>query len=76
MNTLTRQAARACGMRAVVEWSAAMDGGELTVRGGRLGPGDIVLLHFRPTLASDLALLLDKIRAAGLTVGRLEDYLG
>jgi hypothetical protein len=53
-----------------------MDAGELTVRGGHLGPGDIILLHFRPTLASDLATLVDKIRQAGLTVGRLEDYLG
>ena len=75
MNTMTRRAARTCRLRAVVEWTATMDAGHLTVRGGRLQAGDIVLLHFRPTLYADLTALVERIRQAGLTVAHLEDYL-
>jgi peptidoglycan/xylan/chitin deacetylase (PgdA/CDA1 family) len=72
----TRRAAAACGMRAIVLWSVVVDGGSISFRTTpRLRPGDIVLLHFTDDLPSDLQVLAERIEAAGLTVGSLEDYL-
>ena len=71
----TRSAAAACQLSAVVEWSATVDRGHLVVVGGRLKPGDIILLHFTSRLASDLTVALDAIRRAHLTVGQLASAL-
>jgi peptidoglycan/xylan/chitin deacetylase (PgdA/CDA1 family) len=71
----TLQAARACHLAAVIEWSATVDHGRLVVVGGRLRPGDIILMHFRPSLPRDLTTALAAIRRAHLTVGRLSSYL-
>ena len=70
--------ARACGLHAVVGWDAVMPehGGLQTWGGGgRLHPGDIVLLHFLPGLDGQIARLLATIRAQHLRVALLEDYL-
>ena len=75
LNGLTRQAARACGETAVMEWTATLSGGHLEVVGGSLLRGDIILLHFRPTLYGDLLLLQRILASDHLTVARLEDYL-
>jgi peptidoglycan/xylan/chitin deacetylase (PgdA/CDA1 family) len=72
----TRRAAAACHLSAVVEWSATVDRGRLVVVGGRLQPGDIILLHFTSRLASDLTVALGAIRRPHLTVGRLPSSLG
>ena len=40
-----------------------------------LTPGDIVLLHYTPSLESDLKILLEKMRQAGLRPALLRDYL-
>jgi len=72
----TRRAAEACGFTTLVEWNATMQHGvfqEATER--PLHRGDIILLHFTPTLYSDLELLALRIAAAHLTVGRLENYI-
>src|SRR5262249_44563738 len=74
-NRVTQAAAAACKMKAVVQWSAVVDGGKLTALGGHLQPGYILILHFRPTLLADLETAVTAIQAAGLTVGRLESYL-
>jgi peptidoglycan/xylan/chitin deacetylase (PgdA/CDA1 family) len=74
-NRVTQAAAAACRMKAVVEWSAVVDGGRLTALGGHLQPGYILILHFRPTLLTDLETAVNAIQAAGLTVGRLESYM-
>jgi peptidoglycan/xylan/chitin deacetylase (PgdA/CDA1 family) len=74
-NDATRRAAEVCGFATVVEWNATMQRGvfqEATKR--PLHRGDIVLLHFTPTLYADLALLALRIAAAHLTVG-LENYI-
>ena len=77
MNTSTRAAAEACGMRAVVLWSAAMDRGSLSFRDKKgLRAGDIVLLHFRRTLRADLERLLGIIASRHLSIGLLESYIG
>ncbi len=41
----------------------------------QLHRGDIILLHFTPTLYSDLQVLALRIAAAHLTVGPLENYI-
>lgn len=73
-NTLA--AAGRCGATAVVLWSVVVDRGRTSYAvGARLRPGDIVLLHFTPSLAADLRAVLAQVATAGLRVGRLEDYL-
>nr|WP_222108645.1 polysaccharide deacetylase family protein [Streptomyces cupreus] len=81
-DTTTLRAAAGCGISAVVLWRAAMGSeGTLTYAEGphRLRPGDIVSLPSDdPTgvpLVERTLRLLGEIRAGGLTVGRLEDYL-
>jgi len=81
-DTTTRRAAAHCGISALVLWRASVTGsGELTyLRGARrLRPGDIVAVD--PDEGSGLTLkdrtvrLLRRVQGAGLTVGRLEDYV-
>lgn len=73
-NTFT--AAYACGIDAVVMWSAKVDGGMVQFqRGDRLVPGDIVLMHFRPKIMEDLAAFEAEIIRQGLYVARLEDWI-
>lgn len=71
----TLRAVHVCHLTAVVEWTATADRGHLVVVGGRLRPGDIILMHFRPSLPRDLTAALTAIRRAHLTVGRLPSYL-
>jgi peptidoglycan/xylan/chitin deacetylase (PgdA/CDA1 family) len=77
----TLRAASDCGLAAVVLWRASMESAALTFTTGepRLRPGDIVSLTSEeptaPTLIARTTHLLRKIHSAGLTVGRLEDYI-
>lgn len=80
-DTTTLRAAAACGISAVVLWRAAMtpDGISYASGGRHLTPGDIVLVgpdeSTGPTLRARTLRLLRRAQTAGLTVGRLEDYL-
>ncbi|MEU5862662.1 polysaccharide deacetylase family protein [Nonomuraea sp. NPDC047529] len=77
-NTDTLRAARRCGMKAVLLWTATVQpGGKIAyqVPDKRLRPGDILLLHFRPNLAADFRVLIDKIRRRGFELGNLQAYL-
>ena len=76
MNRATQRSARACGLEAVVRWDGVMNNGQLRLVGPRLRAGDIILLHFRPYIRSDVETLLADIRAAGLTPALLESYIG
>ncbi|MFI9175662.1 polysaccharide deacetylase family protein [Streptomyces lincolnensis] len=77
----TLRAASDCGLAAVVLWRASMGSATVTFTHGehRLRPGDIVSLtsgdRADPTLVDRTTRLLRKIHSAGLTVGRLEDYI-
>ena len=73
----TRHAARRCGIRWIVQWSAVIDRGEVDYRSGfhRLRRGDIVLLHFTPSTTRDLALFLRLAKRSGLRPAYLQDYL-
>ena len=69
-----RQAAAACGMKAVVTWIAKANGGSMQYQiGNHLRPGDIVLMHFRPEFKQDMQAFIDAQNAAGLHTELLED---
>lgn len=74
-NEAVQRTTASCGMRAVVLWKGAMNNGQLQLQEAALQPGDVILLHFRDELAQELQVLLDAASAAGLGIGRLEDYL-
>ncbi|MFE3449349.1 polysaccharide deacetylase family protein [Nonomuraea sp. NPDC059194] len=74
----TLRAAKACGIEALLLWTATVQpGGKIAyqVPDKRLRPGDILLLHFRPNLARDFAILVAKIRRRGYELGNLDAYL-
>lgn len=64
-----------CGISDLVMWNAVIEDGRLSRAGGRLRPGDIVLLHFTPHLAKDLRAALRAARSAGLQPADLAAYL-
>jgi peptidoglycan/xylan/chitin deacetylase (PgdA/CDA1 family) len=83
---LTRQAARDCGMKALLIWTAEFYNGTRSPAGGYdaftradggtgFRPGDIVLMHFRPGVGRDLATILGWIRRQGYRPAPLQDYL-
>ncbi|MEV4160267.1 polysaccharide deacetylase family protein [Nonomuraea dietziae] len=77
-NADTRRAAKACGLHALLLWTATVQpGGKIAyqVPDKRLRPGDILLLHFRPNLARDFRILVDKIKRRGYELGNLDAYL-
>lgn len=70
-----RRVAAECGYRAVVYWTGSTNNGVLTMQDVVLKPGDIILMHYRDTLHDDLNDVVNRVRAEGFTIGRLEDYL-
>ena len=77
-NTDTLRAAKSCGVRAVLLWTATVQpGGKIAyqVPDKQLRPGDILLLHFRPNLARDFRILVKKIKRRGYALGNLQAYL-
>lgn len=76
-STVMRQAAAAAGIKAIITWEAKSNAGHMDYQyGNALRPGDIVLMHFRPEFAADLAAFRAAQLAAGLEVVLLEDFLG
>jgi peptidoglycan/xylan/chitin deacetylase (PgdA/CDA1 family) len=72
----TTRAAAACGMAAVVLWEASVNGHVVGFRTvPRLRPGDVLLMHFRPSFVTELRALVERVDAAGLRFALLEDYL-
>lgn len=63
-----------CGLTEVVLWDAVVADGRLTVTGGELRPGSVILLHFTPDLEKDLRTAVRAIRAAGLVPADLAEY--
>ncbi|GIH90801.1 polysaccharide deacetylase family protein [Planobispora siamensis] len=77
-NTLTRRAAKACGVKALLLWTATVQpGGKIAyqVPDKKLRPGDVLLLHFRPNLSRDFRILVNKIKRRGFEIGNLDAYL-
>jgi peptidoglycan/xylan/chitin deacetylase (PgdA/CDA1 family) len=75
-NAATQRAAAACGLKAIVLWSATINDGKIQYQtGNHLVPGDIVLMHFRPKIIEDLQAFANEIESQHLTIGKLEDWL-
>lgn len=73
----TLKAAAACGMRASVLWTAAVNDGVVQFQvGDKLRPGDIVLMHFRKTFVEDYNAFIAQAKKDGLTPVPLADFLG
>ncbi|WP_327168582.1 polysaccharide deacetylase family protein [Streptomyces subrutilus] len=70
-----RLAAKACGVKALVTWTYDFTTWSQTPPTPQLRAGDIVLLHFTPTLAADLQRALDAAKAAGLKPAALMPHL-
>lgn len=72
----TKLATKECGMKAVVLWIAKANGRSMQYQVGKsLRPGDIVLMHFRPEFADDLAAFVRARDEAGLTTDYLENWI-
>lgn len=76
VNDDVRLAAKACGVKALVTWTHDFTTwGDAPPATPRLRAGDIVLLHFTPTLGADLKRALDAAKAAGLKPAALMPHL-
>lgn len=71
----TLQAAAACGISHVVLWTVSLNGRTITTWDGKIHPGNIVLVHYVRSMAQSLRQLEKRLKAQGLTVARLSDYL-
>lgn len=75
-STVMRKAVADAGLKAIITWEAKANAGHMDYQvGNALRPGDIVLMHFRPEFAADLAAFRQAQAAAGLEVVLLEDFL-
>jgi peptidoglycan/xylan/chitin deacetylase (PgdA/CDA1 family) len=74
-NQLTKKAIAACGMKHLVMWNVIAEKGVLRMPRGRLTQGDIILMHYIPSAAPTLELLLRQIKKNGLKPALLRDYL-
>jgi peptidoglycan/xylan/chitin deacetylase (PgdA/CDA1 family) len=77
-NQTTLRAAHDCGMKAVLLWKEATNGGKVFYQTSekKVHAGDIILMHFRPTFVADFLAVLKAIHDSGLTPAALEDYIG
>ena len=74
-NERTKVAVAECGMKHIVMWNVIAEKGQLRIPKGKLKRGDIILMHYIPSVASTLELLLKKIKHDGLQPALLRDYL-
>src|SRR5262249_31586436 len=73
----TLRAVHDCGMKAAFFWRETINAGIVRYQiGNKVQAGDIMLMHFRPTVVQDFYAGLQAIRDAGLTPALLEDYIG
>lgn len=75
VNDDVRLAAKACGVKALITWTYDFTTWSETPAVPQLKSGDIVLLHFTPTLGVDLQRALDAAKAAGLKPAALMPHL-
>jgi peptidoglycan/xylan/chitin deacetylase (PgdA/CDA1 family) len=76
-DTTTLQVVHDCGLTAAFYWSETVNAGIVRYQASphKIRPGDIILMHFRPTFAEDVLAALTAIHDAGLTPALLEDYV-
>lgn len=83
-NSLTKQAAAACGIHGIALWRASMQINDMQYDdpAKKLHPGDVLLAHFRGpkelkgrTMTHMFGKMLMRIQRQGFSVARLEDYV-
>lgn len=74
-NGRTIKALAKCNMKYLVMWSGIAEKGRLYISGGKLQRGDIILMHYIPSAAPTLELLLAQIKKQGFKPALLRDYL-
>ena len=75
-NEEVRESVGRSGIKYLLMWNVQIYRGRTSMSGRKsLGPGDIVLLHYTPSLENDLKILLKKMKQAGLRPALLRDYL-
>lgn len=75
-NDATRRAAADCGMTALVSWHAKVNNGSAQYQqGDKLQAGDIVLMHFRKEVITDVTAYYKATKKAGLTTVLLENWV-
>lgn len=86
MNALTQQAAKECGIKTIMLWSAEFYNGTAGPGVGYNGfargdggkgfrPGDIVLMHYRKGLAQQFQMILGWIKQQGFRPAAVQNYL-
>lgn len=72
----TLRAAHDCGQQVVVYWTETVDHGVVRYQSGdTVGPGHMILMHFRPNYADDFVAALQAMKRSGVTPALLEDYI-
>jgi peptidoglycan/xylan/chitin deacetylase (PgdA/CDA1 family) len=71
----TLDAAAACGMTHLVMWRVTVSGSEIRTWGGSIRRGDIILLHYVPSLGRSLDALARELSKLGLKPALLSEYL-
>jgi peptidoglycan/xylan/chitin deacetylase (PgdA/CDA1 family) len=75
-NGNVQAAAASCGLKAVVLWKGSTNDGRLDLQDGtQLTPGDVILMHFRTDLLTNLQKVFQTCRDQGFAIASLEDYL-
>jgi peptidoglycan/xylan/chitin deacetylase (PgdA/CDA1 family) len=75
-NANVQAVAASCGLKAVVLWKGSTNDGRLDLQDGtQLTPGDVILMHFRNDLVTNLQKVFDTCRQQGFAIASLEDYL-
>ena len=74
-NGRTIKALAKCNIKYLVMWSGIAEKGRLYIPGGKLQRGDIILMHYIPSAAPTLELLLAQIKKQGFKPALLRDYL-
>jgi peptidoglycan/xylan/chitin deacetylase (PgdA/CDA1 family) len=75
-NANVQAAAASCGLKAVVLWKGSTNDGRLDLQDGtQLTPGDVILMHFRTDLLTNLQKVFEVCREQGFAIASLHDYL-
>jgi len=75
-NANVQSVAASCGFKAVVLWKGSTNDGRFDLQDGtQLTPGDVVLMHFRTDLLTNLQKVFEVCKEQGFAIASLEDYL-
>jgi peptidoglycan/xylan/chitin deacetylase (PgdA/CDA1 family) len=75
-NANVQAVAASCGYKAIVLWKGSTNDGRFDLQDGtQLTPGDVVLMHFRTDLATNLQKVFEVCKQQGFAIASLQDYL-